>query len=250
MKLKMKRKIILSSLIAIGMGVNLTIVEAKDCTEIYAAPHVYQVAPYVNTTRDGLYTSYDSCYGSNTEVWFSDMTHFCATLSALLFEYADGNQEALDTLSNIYAGWGGDVLSFTANIEKAQKDGEKDLLDWAKKKIGTSGTRFSRSDYCADIDAINISRKIKNGISLPIAFKTYFKPLFSSETPEALKRTGIWFPVMGNSYFDEICELLKQDETRIFANLLAKSDGVNSKYISIAIDAFKYYVNKEYVAGR
>lgn len=70
----MKRKMMLLGFLTIILGSNVVNVKAKDCTEIHAAPHVYQVAPYVNTKHFGLYTSYDSCYGSNTEVWFSSFT--------------------------------------------------------------------------------------------------------------------------------------------------------------------------------
>ncbi len=48
-------------------------VEAKQCTGIYAAPHLYQVTPYKVSPTYDLYTSYSSCQGVNTEVWFTNI---------------------------------------------------------------------------------------------------------------------------------------------------------------------------------
>lgn len=51
------------------LGVND--VNAKSCSDINAAPHMYQVAPAVRVKKEPLTTAYGTCKGSNTEVWFS-----------------------------------------------------------------------------------------------------------------------------------------------------------------------------------
>lgn len=48
-------------------------VDAKTCSNIYAAPHLYQVSPDVRSGTYNLTTSYNQCLGSNTEVWFSSI---------------------------------------------------------------------------------------------------------------------------------------------------------------------------------
>lgn len=48
-------------------------VEARTCSGIYAAPHLYQVSPDVRSNTYNLQTAYNQCLGSNTEVWFSSI---------------------------------------------------------------------------------------------------------------------------------------------------------------------------------
>lgn len=195
------------------------------------------------------FTFYDSITIDNKFIKY-DITHFCATLSALLYEYGDGNQQSLDNLSNLYAGWAGDTLSFSSDIKSAEDKGETNLLSWSQNNICKFGSKFSRSDYCADIDAINISKKIKTGISFPAAFQSYFKTSANNDNPEASRRTKQWLSSEGINYLNATCDLLKQDELKMFANLLNKTDGVSSEHISIALEAFKYYANKENSLGR
>lgn len=69
MKRKMFSLIFLLTLIVFG----IKNVEAKTCTEIYAAPHIFEVAPDVATRPYSLTTAENTCKGYNTEVWFSSI---------------------------------------------------------------------------------------------------------------------------------------------------------------------------------
>lgn len=53
------------------IGVFCSIVEAKTCTEIYAAPYIFEVFPDKKSDIYYLNTSENTCMGYNTEVWFS-----------------------------------------------------------------------------------------------------------------------------------------------------------------------------------
>lgn len=50
-------------------------VQAKTCSLIKAAPYLAEAytVPYVRVDKETLTTAADSCYGSNTEVWFSSI---------------------------------------------------------------------------------------------------------------------------------------------------------------------------------
>lgn len=196
------------------------------------------------------FTFYDPVNDANNVRIKYDIAHLAATLNALIFNCI-GAEENLDTLSDLYAGWAGDALSFTNNISKAKDSGVTDLLTWANQNICNLKveSKFSYSDYLADIDALNIANSINSGLSLPIAFASYFKNLFNIKI-DAEKRTSKWLSRMDTNYLEETCELLKSDNLKIYAQLLGQTDNVKKEYISIALDAFKNFAYKEYVEGR
>lgn len=65
------KKIILCLMMVLGLAVGTTRVSAKECGDIVAAPHMYQVAPTVSGQKFNLHTAQSTCYGYNTEVWYS-----------------------------------------------------------------------------------------------------------------------------------------------------------------------------------
>lgn len=68
----MKKNILLSFVFIASLFVlGTSEVNAKSCSGIKAAPHMYQVAPTVRVDTEPLTTAYGTCKGSNTEVWFS-----------------------------------------------------------------------------------------------------------------------------------------------------------------------------------
>lgn len=206
----------------------------------------------IDTTYPNLnFTFYDPVNEENNIRVKYDIPHFAATLNALLFDCGGEEQPGLDVLSDLYAGWAGDVLSFTSDIENAKDDGETDLLQWAKDNICTSNSKFSLTDYIADIDALNIANMINEGSTLPAAFILYFTDdTLSDEPADAKSRTSKWINNVGTYYLDDTFELLEEDELRVFAYLLAQSDMVTLEHISIALAAFKYYVYNEQINGR
>lgn len=195
------------------------------------------------------FTLYDPASEKNNIRVKYNLSHLAATLNAILYEYNDQN---LDELSNLYAGWAGDTLSFTKYISIADDNGNSNLLQWAQEHICSDdyGSNFMLEDYIADIDAINIASLINSGYSFPVAFTSYFVNPIADEPTYAELRTNRWLNGAGTYYLDEICETLKADELRIFSNLLAKSDDVKPEYISIAYDAFKHFAYSEYANGR
>lgn len=178
-----------------------------------------------------------------------DMEHFAATLNALLYEVGSGNNPSLDAVSNLYAGWGGDAISFSADIYEKEQDGYSgDLSDWAEDNIcQNEDTRFSSSDYIADVDAINISKKLLLNQELPTVFNNYF---FALGTPDAEQRTHRWILDLGTTNFENNCDFLVSDDTRVFVNILTKIDSVSEDNVETAIDAFKAFVYNEHINNR
>lgn len=70
--MKSKKNLLKGMLVMLMTLMSLAKVDAKECGEIVAAPHMYQVAP---TVRDGrvfnLHSEQETCLGNNTEVWYS-----------------------------------------------------------------------------------------------------------------------------------------------------------------------------------
>lgn len=80
-------------LVLLTFFVNTTLVEAKACSGVLQAPDIPQI--YSNQGHHvTLKTDSDSCYGSNTEVWFSNIqnlpadypTHGGQMMTAYLYE--------------------------------------------------------------------------------------------------------------------------------------------------------------------
>ncbi len=184
----------------------------------------------------------------NTDVKY-DINHFCATLNTILYNPGTGNNQNWDQLTNIYAGWGGDALSFAKDVAKAAENGESDINSWAKQNICTDASRhFPLQDYYADLDAINISNLMsENKINFPEAFKIYFD---THKEEYASRRTVKYMNSVGGiSYIEWACDLINADELQIFKFIL--SDGKDDqKYFDAALSAYKSFIVSEYGHGR
>ena len=185
-------------------------------------------------------------YDTATNVLY-DLPHFAATLNALLYVYSPGSSIDVDMLTDIYAGWGGDALSFTSDIKDSSTG---NTLDWAKSNIcQNDDTKFPFNDYMADIDAINIYNELEKGKQLPTVFMSYFINSLGTNF-DAQKRTSVWMNSVGTNYLEEACDLIRQDGLKVFAEILAKTDDVSQEYIDTALTAFKSFVYSEYGNGR
>lgn len=81
-----KRMPILLILIAVMFAMGIQKVEAKSCSGVQAAPHMFQVSPYKKAPTFNLQTAQNVCKGSNTEVWFSGIKSLPDS-----WTYASGN---------------------------------------------------------------------------------------------------------------------------------------------------------------
>ena len=177
-----------------------------------------------------------------------DFNHFAATVNALLYMFGDSS---LDTFADIYAGWGGDMLTFAIDIKDADEssDDDFDINEWARSNIcSQNASHFSIEDYYADIDAVNVANIMKNdGFNFIEAFNVYFNtPL--SEEPYFYRRTTRFLSSYGTTYFETILNKLESDDLDIFKNVLASN--TDDKYFKAAIDAFRNYVYNEYAHSR
>ena len=64
-----------------------------------------------------------------------DINHLCAVANALLYELGDSEESGMDILTNLYSGWGGDMLSFAIDVKEAENNGVTDIEEWAKDNI-------------------------------------------------------------------------------------------------------------------
>lgn len=110
-----------------------------------------------------------------------DFYHLMATFSAVLYlsniSGFDLNWEVVDPLVDIFAGWGGDLTTFSKDLDNLDSNGKihGDLQTYANNLIcqaeGTS--RFPLVDYIADIDAVVMGYLISND-DIAELFKDYF----------------------------------------------------------------------------
>ena len=178
-----------------------------------------------------------------------DINHFCATLNTILYKPGTGNNQNWDQLTDIYAGWGGDVLSFAKDVAKAEENGESDINSWAKQNICTDASKnFPLQDYYADLDAVNIANLMsEKEINFPEAFKIYFN---THKEEYASKRTVKYMNSVGGiGYVDWACDLINADELQIFKLILSGGKD-NQKYFDAALSAYKSFIISEYGHGR
>ena len=176
-----------------------------------------------------------------------DLKHFAATLNAIMHTTVTDNLTGYDDYIDIYAGWGGDMVSFSESIASANTDNK---LQWAKEKICTEyNTRFKINDYFADIDAVNISKlfNLKN-TSISSAFYNYF--IANGNNSNSSKRTTIFIQQFGQDNLNYYNQQIVSGEgiAGLFNALLA--DESNEEYIEYASTAFIEFVNNEKNANR
>lgn len=173
----------------------------------------------------------------------NDFIHLAATLNALIWN-TGGFLTASEEIIDIFAGWGGDCLSFSKDIKFYAED-ETDFQKLADERICSRyHSRFSLSDYIADVDAVNLYHYIKKGHTLVTAFEMYYN------LKENEYRTNKFVSNIGgitkfNNFCDEILDLKYAP-----FHLALAGDGIDSKYMSSASIAFKKFVNKEFSSGK
>lgn len=90
----MKKIKIIITLIIICFCMNIVRVDAKTCTGINYAPPMPEVYGRMNTKVYKLTTASTQCKGSNTEVWFDDMTQWLDGDNAIYVDlYEDDPKE-------------------------------------------------------------------------------------------------------------------------------------------------------------
>ncbi|MBR1376663.1 MAG: DUF1906 domain-containing protein [Bacilli bacterium] len=187
--------------------------------------------------KDGIFVEYE-------------LDHMCATLNALLYEVGEGEIPGLDFITDNFASWVGDCASFSGDIYTASDNGETNLQDWANDNIcQLNDTSFDFSDYAADIDAENIYFKINSGISLPIAFLTYFATILNQDA-DVYTRTSTWVNNHSTGFLEDRIALLNSTDFTIYAAVLQRRLPYNSTYFAIALNAFQTYLYTEYGNGR
>lgn len=97
-----------------------------------------------------------------------DFTHMCATAATILY---DGKEKELGNLAGIYNG----IYSVDGNA------------GYVGDLYGTNGAKPSmgNADYMADLDAVNISNRVKNGKSVVDAISEYYVQLESGQINRA-----------------------------------------------------------------
>lgn len=175
---------------------------------------------------------------------YHDLPHWAAVLNAHLHTIIDENLVGFEALIDTYAGFGGDVISFSKEFEK---EPERDL-QWAKDNICESdvNTKFGLQDYIDDIDAVNIANIMySTNLNLPEAFNSYYLSktlntdyLYKTRTTRFLQSCG------GIAGLTLACNDLKANTfpTRVLKSMLGSS---NESYIDKAIEAFIYKVNEK-----
>lgn len=172
-----------------------------------------------------------------------DIRHWAATLNGNLYDVTVS--ALLDYKAEIKAltGWGGDVLSFSKNI---QSYGETDYDNWAKDNICTEqNSYFNLTDYIDDIDAVNLAYIInQDNCSLPEAFNLYYgtKVHETNKYPYET-RSQRFIANIGETNFHNLCTRLRTDEGLLKA--CRRFLGGSDEYILSAINALKDFVNRE-----
>lgn len=169
----------------------------------------------------------------------NDFIHLAATLNAMLWN-TGGFLYLSETMIDIFAGWGGDCVSFAKDVEKYAKN-NTDYQQIANKKICSRDfSYFSLSDYIADIDAINLYYYIKQGHSLPQAFEFYYNlKEYEKRTTKFINNIG------GLNKFDNYCDDVVDSKYLDLHVFLAGID-MPSEYINSAGIAFKNFVHNKY----
>lgn len=178
-----------------------------------------------------------------------DLPHWAATLNAILWPVADEKYEAYDQIIDVYAGWGGDTISFAKNIKEAVvADNSIDYQKWAKENIASDKeNRFNIVDYIDDIDAVNIGYLIQyRNYNLPEAFKYYYAIKDGMYDYPYKTRTSRFINDTGTETINGLCDRINSEALpmSLFKKLLAGIT-VEQKYIDAAISAFKSKIENE-----
>lgn len=181
-----------------------------------------------------------------------DVCHLAAVIQALNYPAAGLDLDLFDELCDIFAGWGGDMVSFTDNIKIM--DGTN-VQNWANENIcKENNTKFPFEDYMADIDAINIHELMEEqSLSFNEAFTTYFTvPNSVTGKVMAETRTTIFINSTTFNIFLEQCLLVNANAfpQTYFRENLTDEEGITNDHYSISMGAFVQFVNNEYQAGR
>ena len=187
-----------------------------------------------------------------------DIYHLMATLSAELYlsvipGFEDINWEVFDPLVDVFAGWGGDLTTFTAEVKNK---GGSNYRNWAKNNIcsKTADTTFPYVDYIADIDAFNLGYYMGSQTSIADAFYDYF---IGSNSELAKNRSGLYVK-QAYGDFDSFSEAVTVFQEGMFPNvefmdpmkylkekLLDGQELPELEYRLAAADAFIEYVISE-----
>lgn len=175
---------------------------------------------------------------------YHDLAHWAAVLNAHLHTIIDENLVGFEALIDAYAGFGGDVISFSNEFEGHSERN----LQWAKDNICESDvdTLFDLQDYIDDIDAVNIANIMySSNLNLPEAFNSYYLSktlntdyLYKTRTTRFLQSCG------GIAGLTLACNDLKANTfpTSVLKSMIGSS---NETYINYAIEAFIYKVNEK-----
>jgi len=183
-----------------------------------------------------------------------DLRHLAATTQTLQHPVAGLGLDLFDELCDIFAGWGGDMISFTDNVK--QEDYRTNVQEWANENIcsSVSDTKFSYADYMADIDAINIYELMENqNLSFTEAFVTYFT-VPNSETGKVMAetRTKIFIDSVIFNVFLEQCLLVTTNAfpQTYFREQLTVENSITDSHYNISMEAFIQFVYNQYQAGK
>lgn len=158
---------------------------------------------------------------------YHDLPHWAATLNAHLHTVIDENLEGFDEIVDAYAGWAGDVVSFSKSIKT--NTGTPHNLQWARENIckKDSNTYFDLKDYIDDLDAANIAKlMVDYNLNVPEAFNSYYisktlntEKKYKSRTIKFLQNYG------GISGLRQKCDLMTADSfpTNMFKQMKRNS---------------------------
>jgi peptidoglycan hydrolase-like protein with peptidoglycan-binding domain len=180
-----------------------------------------------------------------------DILHMAATLNALLFSTLNEEFSAFDDLLDNYAGWAGDTLTFARDIRNN---------NWTQEETNQivcsseSTSSFSRADYFADADAINIAQFMKNSntLTFPEIFLRYFDQV-DLETGRlyAADRTTRFMDAMGTyNTFLTTCDTIIRSDIFPYPNLrnLILNDGIDySTQLDMSMIAVCIFIGNELI---
>ena len=196
-----------------------------------------------------------------------DFCHLMATLSAVLhlteIPNIDLNWERVDPLVDIFAGWGGDLTTFSKDLEKKDNDGKinGNLQSYANNLICKEGnsSSFPLADYIADIDAVIMGYIFDEDEDIASLFYNYYisnggeiskhrSRMFVSNAYGDLDK----FATAVNTFSDglgvpEVLDVL----TYIKEGILGDGESLpSSQYRDAGAKAFINFVTKEYNSMR
>lgn len=178
-----------------------------------------------------------------------DTYHFAATLNALLHPLILGELVPYENLVDIYAGWGGDMVTFADNIVTAKPTDE---LQWARENICRdkySENNFSLADYIADIDAVNIGGDYNfSNTSLADVFEKYITSKVDAGKSSYSKRYFHFLTYMTIELFELFCDKVASSTfpSSMFNKILTKKNPTLDQ-IKVASTALKYRVYEDYL---